>query len=195
MPSSNKALLRKSILEKRDSIEPSLRDKKNELIKKRLTEIREFKEAKGILLYASFRSEPDTHGIIRDCLLAGKRVFLPRVNKEKRELEIREINSPDQLKKGYSGIPEPDEDSPLRDKNEAQLIIVPGVAFDRRGGRIGYGAGYYDKLLSVLNEEIPVVAIAYDEQIVDEIPLEGHDKLVDLIITDREVIYCGHKKD
>lgn len=191
----SKGFLRKSILQKRDSIEPSLRDKKNEMIKKRLTELKEFKDAEVILLYASFRSEPDTHGLIKECLLAQKRVFLPRVNKEKKELEIREINSLDQLKKGHWGIPEPDEDSPLRDINEAELIIVPGVAFDRRGGRIGYGAGYYDKLLSGLDKTIPVIAIAYDEQIMEEIPLEPHDKRVDLVITDREVIYCGYKKD
>lgn len=195
MYSQSKSLLRKSILKKRDSIEPFLRYKKDELIIDRLTELKEFKEAKVILLYVSVRSEPDTRALIRDCLIAQKRIFLPRINKEKGELEIREISSIDQLKKGPYGIPEPDQDSPLRDINEAELIIVPGVAFDRRGGRIGYGAGYYDKLLTGLKKEIPVVAIAYDDQIVEEIPLEPHDKLVDLIITDREVIYCGYKKD
>lgn len=191
----SKSLLRRSIIEKRDSIEPSLRTEKNKLIKERLTELKEFREAMVILLYASFRSEPDTHGLIKECLLTGKRVFLPRVNKEKRELEIREIISFDQLKESTWGIPEPPEDSPLRDINDAELIIIPGVAFDRRGGRIGYGAGYYDKLLSGLKKKVPVIAIAYDEQIVKEIPLEPHDKLVDLVITDREVIYCGYKKD
>lgn len=195
MASISKSILRDEIIKRRDAIDPRDRVKKNELIKKRLTELREFQNAEVILLYASFRSEPDTHELIKECILKGKRIFLPRVNKKKKELEIREINSFEHLKKNDWGIPEPDEDSPLRDINEAQLIVIPGVGFDRRGGRIGYGAGYYDKLLSELKRSIPVIAIAYQEQIHKEIPLESHDRKVDMIITDQEVINCGHKED
>ncbi|MCX7793976.1 MAG: 5-formyltetrahydrofolate cyclo-ligase [Thermodesulfovibrionales bacterium] len=187
--------IRNSIIKKRDSFPSSLMYEKSILIKKRLLELEEFKNAGILLLYASFRSEPDTHELIQECLIAGKRVFLPRVNIEKKELEVREITSPGQLKKGYAGILEPDDSCPLRDLNEADIIIVPGVAFDRSGGRIGYGSGYYDKLLAGLKKDIPVIAIAYDEQIVEDVCLEGHDRKVDMIITDREVIYCGHKKD
>jgi len=191
----NKAELRKEILQKRDSIEPSVKKIKDKAVIARLKGLYEFKSAKTLLLYASFRSEVDTHKLIKESLEAQKRVLLPRVNYSLKKLEIREIESLNDIEKGHWGIPEPKRATPLRDLNEADLIIVPGVCFDRKGGRIGYGAGYYDKLLKGLNKSIPVIAIAYDEQVVEEIPLEAHDRRVDMIITDREVIYCGLKKD
>lgn len=190
-----KGRLRKRCIEKRDSIDQPLREKKDEHIRSRLKLLKEFREAKAVLLFASFRTEPDTHLLIKDCLKQQKRVFLPRVNISKRELEIKEIDPSEELIKGHWGIPEPPDRAPSRDINEADLIIVPGLCFDRKGGRIGYGAGYYDKLLSNLKRPVPVVAIAYDEQIVETVPIETHDKRVDIIVTDREVIYCGHKKD
>jgi len=191
----NKAELRKEILQKRDSIEPSVKKIKDKAVIARLKGLYEFKSAKTLLLYASFRSEVDTHKLIKESLEAQKRVLLPRVNYSLKKLEIREIESLNDIEKGHWGIPEPKRATPLRDLNEADLIIVPGVCFDRKGGRIGYGAGYYDKLLKGLNKSIPVIALAYDEQVVEEIPLEAHDRRVDMIITDREVIYCGLKKD
>ncbi len=191
----DKAEFRKELLQKRDSIEPSIKKNKDRAVMARLKGLYEFKSAKTLLLYASFRSEVDTHELIRECLGAQKRVLLPRVNYSLKKLEIREIESINDIEKGHWGIPEPKRATPLRDLNEADLIIVPGVCFDRKGGRIGYGAGYYDKLLKGLNRAIPVIALAYDEQIIEEIPLEAHDRRVDMIITDREVIYCGLKKD
>jgi 5-formyltetrahydrofolate cyclo-ligase len=191
----NKAELRKEVLQKRDSIEPSIKKIKDRAVMARLKGLNEFKSAKTLLLYASFRSEVDTHELIKECLGAQKRVLLPRVNYLLKKLEIREIESLNDIEKGHWGIPEPKRTTPLRDLNTADIIIVPGVCFDRKGGRIGYGAGYYDKLLKGLNRAIPVIALAYDEQIVEEVPLEAHDRRVDMIITDREVIYCGLKKD
>ncbi len=191
----DKAELRKEVLQKRDSIEPFIKKIKDRAVMARLKGLNEFKSAKSLLLYASFRSEVDTHELIKECLGAQKRVLLPRVNASLKRLEIREIKSIDDIEKGYWGIPEPKTLAPLRDLNEVDLIIVPGVVFDKKGGRIGYGAGYYDKLLKGLNRAIPVIALAYDEQIVEEIPLEAHDRRVDMIITDMEVIYCGFKKD
>lgn len=188
----NKSDLRRTILQKRDSIEPFIKKQKDQAIMTRLKNLKEFQIAKTILLYASFRSEVDTHELIKECLSAQKRVFLPRVNPSLKRLEIREIESINHLQRGHWGIPEPGPSTPLRDLNEADLIIVPGVCFDRKGGRIGYGAGYYDKLLEGLNKPISVVAIAYQEQIIEDIPIEAHDRLVDIIITDSEVIYCGH---
>lgn len=188
----NKSLLRKLTIKRRNSLSLAERRQKDELIFQRLTALKEFKEAKVVLCYASFSSEVDTVRLI-DHVLKERRVLLPRVNQLIKKLEIREIRSLEELKNGHMGIPEPDITTPLRDLNLSEIIIIPGVAFDRKCGRIGYGTGYYDKLLSGLKKPIHLVALAYEEQLVDEISLETHDKRVDIIVTDKEVIYCKNQ--
>lgn len=191
----DKSLLRRIALKRRESLSLTEREEKNQLIFQRLISLREFQTAGVVLCYASFRSEVDTFRLIEYLLNTGRRTLLPRVNPSIRELEIREIRSLQELQKGYMGIPEPAPTAPLRDLNLSDIIIIPGIAFDRRGGRIGYGVGYYDKLLSGLRRPIPLVGLAYDEQLLKEIPIEAHDRRVDIIVTEKEVIYCGSGKD
>jgi 5-formyltetrahydrofolate cyclo-ligase len=94
-----------------------------------------------------------------------------------------------ELKSGYMGIPEPSlPDERLVNLNEIDIVIIPGAAFDYSGNRLGYGAGYYDILLSGRKRRMPVIALAYEEQIVDSIPAEDHDVKVDMIVTDKRVI-------
>ncbi len=102
---------------------------------------------------------------------------------------LYEVKHMDELTPGYMGIPEPPQmDERLVGIDDADLVIIPGAGFDFAGNRLGYGAGYYDSLLSQRTRKIPVIALAYEEQIVDSIPAETHDVKVDMIVTDKRVI-------
>lgn len=182
--------IRKELLRKRDSIPPEIRRAKNRMIQERLIALDEFKNAEVILLFASFRTEVDTFDMIRKSLFAGKQTVFPKVDKEKHKLLLYEIKNMDELSSGCIGIPEPavNTEERLFSINNVDIVIIPGAGFDISGNRIGYGAGYYDILLSGLKKNIPVVAPAYEEQIVDSIPSEPHDIKVHIIVTDIRVI-------
>ncbi|MEW6215152.1 MAG: 5-formyltetrahydrofolate cyclo-ligase [Nitrospirota bacterium] len=185
----DKRTLRREVLEKRDSIPPSERKKKDVLIRHKLFSMPEFKEVNTILFYASFRTEVETISMIKESLKMGKRVVVPKVDKERHRLRLYEIKDVSELSSGYMGIPEPSLlDERLVNLDDIDLVIIPSVVFDYSGNRLGYGAGYYDILLSEMKRKIPFIALAYEEQIVDSIPSELHDVKVDIIITDKQVI-------
>lgn len=179
--------IRKDALKKRDAIPPPVKKVKALAIKDRLFALEEFKRAGSVLFYASFRSEVDTSVIIEEALLMGKRVVLPKVDNDTNSLTKHSIEGMHETSAGYMGIPEPVTD-PCCKVEEIEFIIVPGVAFDEKGGRIGYGGGYYDKLLPRVKGLRTIAALAYEEQIYDELPSEEHDVGMDIIITDRRVI-------
>ncbi len=184
--------IRRELLRRRDRIPSEVRRVKNRLIQERLAALDEFKSANVIFYFASFRTEVDTIDMIKRSLLDSKIVLLPKVDREKHTLLLYEIKGIDELSPGYMGIPEPVVNTEERkfSINNVDIIIIPGAGFDISGNRIGYGAGYYDILLSGLKKSIPVIAPAYEEQIVDSIPAEPHDIKIHVIITDRRVIRC-----
>jgi 5-formyltetrahydrofolate cyclo-ligase len=184
-----KEAIRREVLKKRDSLQLEIKAEKDALIRQRLFVLPEFAEAKVILPYASFRSEADTLKILSESLSMGKRILLPKVDKEKRRLVLFEIEVLHDLFPGFMGIPEPLVTMEgMRSIDAADIVIIPGAAFDDKGNRLGYGAGYYDILLSERTKNMPLVALAYEEQIVDSIPAEQHDVKVDMIITDQRLI-------
>ncbi len=189
MGDSSKDILRKDILNIRDSMDPVLRRSKDERIRMKILRLREFIDSKGVMLFASFRSEVNTMRLMEDILFFKKRLFLPKVDPAKKVLKVYEVTSLDSLKPGHMGIPEPSIICRVADIHDIDLIIAPGVVFDRRGGRIGYGRGYYDKLLRGFKNRILIIGIAYDEQVIDVVPMEEHDIYMDIIVTDREVYY------
>jgi 5-formyltetrahydrofolate cyclo-ligase len=181
-----KKAIRNEVLKKRDQIPHAVKAEKDLLIKKFLCSLPEFLGAKMILFYASFRSEVETHSMIKQALKTGKKVVLPKVDKERHMLLLYELKDLRELNAGYMGIPEPfvgGERTVVID--DIDLIIIPGAAFDYSGNRLGYGAGYYDILLSGRKIKMPVIALAYEEQLVDSIPSEEHDVRVDMIVTDK----------
>jgi 5-formyltetrahydrofolate cyclo-ligase len=185
----NKKAIRKALLALRDSLHREIRTAKDRHIQHRITGLEEFRKARTVLLYASFRSEVDTFGLMRESLSSGKRTVLPRVDREARDLMLFAITDPGELHPGFLGIPEP----AMRETNrvgltDIDLIVVPGAAFDEHCNRIGYGGGYYDKLLS--RKRAPAVALCYEEQIVPSIEAEAHDIRVDKIVTDTRIIDC-----
>ena len=188
-----KGEVRKAVLQKRDAIPAVVKRQKDILVREQVLGIPEFMSAKTIVFYAAFRSEVGTQTLMEESLREGKRVVLPKVNTAMHTLVLYEIKNIDELTPGYMSIPEPPQtDERLAGIDDADLIIVPGAGFDFAGNRLGYGAGYYDSLLSQRKKKIPVIALAYEEQIVDSIPAEQHDVKVDMIVTDKRVIRIGH---
>jgi 5-formyltetrahydrofolate cyclo-ligase len=186
---TEKETIRKEVLRIRDSLPPEIRVEKDALIRQRLFALPEFTSARVILLYASFRSEADTLKILAASLAEGKRILLPKVDKERRMLLIYEIQDLSDLFPGFMGIPEPvTTEGIMKSVDEADLVILPGAAFDGGGNRLGYGAGYYDRLLSERKKRMPLIALAYEEQIIDFIPAEKHDVKLDMIVTDKRII-------
>ena len=176
--------IRKKVLALRDSLLPEQRSSKSREIEERLFSLSECKSARTIMFFASFRSEVETASMIRRALGDGKKVILPKV--KGKELELFEIKNFDQdVSTGAWGIPEPRETSPAK-LDEIDLIIVPGAAFDEQGNRLGYGAGFYDKLLAEFRK--PTVAIAFEEQVVPMVPADTHDVPVKMIVTEKRVI-------
>jgi len=146
----------------------------------------EFRRARIVGLYAPIHNEVDTTMVFAEALASSKTVLYPAVSGEK--LEFRRILAPDMLRKGAFGIPEPDISCEVHDPHEADLIVIPGIAFDMTGKRIGYGKGYYDRTLHHLEGGGKLVGFCYDFQLVDAIAGEPHDVLMDLLITDKRVI-------
>ncbi len=186
---TGKEHIREEALKRRDAIPEEVRAIKSLEIKERLLSLEQYRQSTSILLFCSFRTEVDTIPIIKAALKDEKRVVLPRVNRGLLSLELYQINSLDDLTAGYMEIlePVPDKCSQVI-PDEMEFVVLPGVAFDLSGGRIGYGGGCYDKLLGSLHNRPLLTAIAFEEQIMKQVPVEVHDVRVDMIITDRRII-------
>jgi 5-formyltetrahydrofolate cyclo-ligase len=168
----------------RDSLSPEERTAKSREIEERLFALPEFTSARIVLFFASFRSEVDTISMIRRALASGKRVILPKV--QGKELSLYEIcDFDDDVAPGAWGIPEP-KGAKLAKLDEIDLMIMPGAAFDERGNRVGYGAGFYDRLLPAFRKM--TIALAFEAQIVPDVPADSHDVPVDAIVTEKRVI-------
>ena len=186
--------LRAVAIRKRDAIAATEKEKKDRKIRERLFRLGEFADARVVMLFASFRSEVDTLPVIEHALGKNKTVILPRVDRKNRRLKLYNVKSTSELVTGYMGIPEPAEDREREvQASGIEMVLMPGLAFDPAGNRIGYGGGYYDRLVDGMDPKPPLVAVAYEEQIVDRVPAEDHDILVDIIITDERVIYTDRR--
>lgn len=191
-PGQDKSALRKELLQRRNSIPPEVRKVKSLSIQTALAELEELQNAGTVLLFASFRSEVDMAGTITGALAASKRVLLPKVDNATGTLQLFEISSLEELVAGYMGIPEPagSADNMAADVNSVDAIVIPGACYDEKGDRVGYGGGYYDRLLAGLQKKIPIIAPAFEEQLVTSVPAEPHDIRVSIIVTDRRVMRC-----
>ena len=152
-----------------------------------------YDQSSTIMAYASFGSELQTDGFLRHVLAGGKTLVLPRVNRVKRRLDLYVVKDLDlDLEPGTWGIrePKPNRCAPVG-SDVIAFVLVPGVAFDVRGRRLGYGGGFYDKLLAGPWSTRPsLVAGAFEAQIVEEIPLDTHDVVVDIVITESMHYFC-----
>ena len=149
-----------------------------------------YSSAGAVMFFITFGSEVDTRPMIEETIRRGKLALAPKAVPENRDLIPAQIIDWERdLAPGAYNIPEPrSETLRPRDPKIIDLLIVPGVGFDPGGGRLGYGGGYYDRFFERLKPGVPLVAIAFEMQILPHIPLDQWDRKVDIIITEKRVI-------
>lgn len=183
MNKEEKRLLRNKILSIRNSLDKETKDAMDYEIYNKLINSELYMKARSIFIYLSFGSEIETNKIINKALKDEKEVYIPKIYKEDRSMKAIRLNSFNDLKENSMGILEPINEGNYIEKEEIDLIVVPGVVFDFKGNRIGYGGGYYDRYLEDIKEISNKLVLAYDSQIVDFIQPEPHDISFDYILT------------
>ena len=180
----NKDEIREKINLVRKNLSKEVIAEKSKKIVDALIKLKEYADAETIMPYISLNIEVDTKEFIKNELLKGRRVVVPFVEGD--DIQVSELNELD-LIEGKFGVLEPMKKELYEGKID--VVIVPGVAFDENGSRIGFGKGYYDKFLEKFKDSLRI-GLAFEEQIVDFIPSEEHDKSVDMIITEKRIIKC-----
>ena len=193
-----KRKIRQEFLKKRNNLSRDEIKSKSEKIEKELFSLPEFQRAKTVMFYVSFRSEVETEKMTRNTLKLKKKIVIPVVHGEK--IVVSEIkNLKKELTKGSFGIKEPKKEFRRRvNQKEIDLVVVPGVVFDKRGGRLGYGRGYYDRFLRSKSiksrmsrsHQCALIGLAFDLQIARKIPLVKGDMKVDKIVTESGIVDC-----
>jgi 5-formyltetrahydrofolate cyclo-ligase len=188
----SKSLLRKKILALRRSQSPQAIAKKSDEIKRKLLGTAQFSEAETILFYLALADEVQTEKMVEESLKLGKRVAVPLIDSQNNQILISQLKNPKrELEPGTLGILQPKKNSyrPLN-VEELELVIVPGIAFDKKGNRLGFGKGFYDRFLKRVPDRTKSIALAFELQLVDDIRPQPHDAPVDYIITEKKIIGC-----
>ena len=189
-----KQRIRKSVLAARGQLADEARAACDAAITTRLLQLPEYKQATTVLGYMNFGSEYASELWISQALADGKQLALPMVNRHSNMLDLYWVEDPEnQLDTGLWGIREPvvERCKRLNDINEVEFALLPGVAFSRDGARLGYGGGYYDKLLAQMTHRPTLVCAAFGLQIVAQIPQEETDIKTAWIVTESETINCS----
>lgn len=174
----DKKALRSQIRQQKRSMTPEDIESRSRVLTELFLQTPQYRDAECIYGYLPYNQEVLTWELLTKAMADGKRIAVPKVfGDEMRFLYITDFS---QAAKGYCGIPEPVADEPVAREPDA-LVLMPGLAFDRQGGRIGYGGGFYDRFLDE-EPEHPTVALCYDFQMVEEVPTEEFDKKVDLVL-------------
>ncbi len=182
-----KAELRSRYKKLRLDLSPAVKEEMNQKILNRVMNLWQYRESSLILTYVSTPIEVDTHRLIEKSLGAGKRIAVPRCVPGTREMEFYLIRSLDELSPGTFGVLEPDPaKSILLEDVSTGLCIVPALAFDYQGYRLGYGKGYYDRFLARFGGS--TVGLCYDNCMVKSLPAGRYDRPVHLIITQRKTL-------
>lgn len=196
-----KSKIRKGVLKKRITLTEKEIIEKSLLIKEKLFNLEEFKKAGLIMFYSSFKNEVETGEMIEEAIALGKKIALPKTSRQDGIKPYLIFNLKKDLVPGLFGIPEPKAEA-KREVNpeEIDMVIVPGIAFDRYGHRIGFGQGFYDCFLRSISPRIGTlegqsrpfcVGLGFDFQIVDAIPADIYDERVDMVITESRIYEAG----
>ncbi|PKM42139.1 MAG: 5-formyltetrahydrofolate cyclo-ligase [Firmicutes bacterium HGW-Firmicutes-8] len=187
-----KKKLRKEIIAVRMNQPDEIAAEKSSRVAEKVKGLPEFQKARLIMFYLDFRKEVATGELIKYCLENGKRVVIPITDtKNTRLIPSEIIDFPDDLTSGTWGIlePKPERVRPV-EPSELDFVIVPGVSFDDRGNRLGYGGGFYDRFLRQTRPDTVFAALAFELQIRDNVWPEEHDYPVHYVITEERVIKC-----
>ena len=177
--------IRNSTRKKREALSGKFIEKASLSIHEKLFSLREYRDAKSIMTYLSFDNEVDTLPIIENALKHQKLICAPRINKEIKIIEPVELKCIEDIDFSQK-LPQPKTAKPV-DKEIIDMVIVPGIAFDRYGNRVGFGAGYYDRFLKDFKKT--KIAVAFDFQVVkDRLSVKPYDVPVDIIITEKRII-------
>jgi 5-formyltetrahydrofolate cyclo-ligase len=183
-----KRSLRSQILTERRALSHQAWLESSDSAQSNILSLQEYFRAGCIALYAPVHQEVDTSKILAASFEAGKRVLYPALCDK--QMVFRLVKGLDSFQEGAFGILEPCTTGAEHQADEADLIIVPGVAFDRSGHRIGYGKGYYDRFLQHPGRKARLVGFCHDFQLIDKaIPADSHDIQMDIIVTDRRIIH------
>ena len=183
-----KAHLRRGILVHRDALPSEAVSRMARDFADQLELVPAWRSAKLPCVYVSFGGEASTRVILEEAFKSGRALALPKV--EGSDVRLYRVDSLAQLAPGRFGIEEPVSGLPEVSPPEVDMFVIPGVAFDRRGHRVGFGKGYYDRLLAHAKTGVPVVALAYGFQLVHHIADEPHDRPVCAVVTPHAVITC-----
>lgn len=186
--STAKAALRREIIRRRDALDAAIRTSASHRITGHILTLECFQRARCVLAYANIGSEFDTSALLSH-VMAKKKLVLPKVDQVTRTLQLFFVEDLEtDLQPGVWGIREPRADRCVpAPPDEIDLVLAPGVAFTRRGERLGYGGGYYDQLLARFSPRPTIVAAAFDIQIVSDVPLGTTDLPVDSVVTENAI--------
>ena len=191
---ADKKRMRDAILLQRDAMSSAARTSASRAILEKVSALPQYGNAKVVLTYMGFGTEIETQPFFERIIADGKIVALPRVDRATQTLILHSARGMSDLLTSKYGILEPGTDAPIVAVTSVDFVLMPGVAFDRNGNRLGYGRGYYDKLMSTANPALAGVAAGFSCQIVDKVPIGPHDKKVDCIITENEIIKITHDR-
>lgn len=185
-------LLRARMLEQRAALAPVEVLARSRRVYRRLAALAPYRSSRAILFYMALPQEVQTREMVLKALQQGKGVALPVVLPGEKGLRLHLVTDLDgQLSPGPYGILQPrSECGALFDLAQVDLVIVPGLAFDGAGRRLGFGQGYYDRLLSGVHPRTVTIGLAYAFQVVDRIPVLAHDRAVHYVVTDERVFRC-----
>jgi 5-formyltetrahydrofolate cyclo-ligase len=187
-----KRALRDALLAMRNRLDPEMRAHASQAIATGIESLDDYRRAGVVLLTLPFRSEWNASLTAARAIATGKIVAAPRVDPAARMLRpLRIVDLGRDIEAGYQGIPEPRATCPPVALEAFDWVLVPGVAFDTAGHRLGYGGGYYDRLLPLLPGSARRIAGAFEAQLIDRVPAAPHDVGVDCIVTEQRIIQCA----
>ena len=185
-----KLALRGTVLSQRNALTKHECLLRSRAIQTRALQLPAYAASRSVALYSPAENEVDTEEILKDALIAGRKVFYPRAGAGGVGQFIRAASG-DDLRAGRYGILEPTGTERLSDGDRQNLVVfVPGVAFDAAGNRLGRGKGWYDRILARLDDKAALVALSYDFQVVEKVPTEAWDRKVHYIVTETKLIDC-----
>ncbi len=191
--SAGKADIRQKMLHLRKTVSPGENEKKSGDIACRVTSLDIFRSAETLLIYRAMSAEVQTGQIIEIARQAGKRVCVPLIVEGQNNLQAvewpKETNG---WTSGPFGIPQPLVESALQvPVNQLDLVLAPGLAFDNRGGRLGYGKGYFDRLFDSTRTDCFRLGLAFDFQVIEKVPMSPDDQALNGIVTETRTILCA----